>query len=371
MSQRLLCMYGWNSTLEDSFRGIIAESETAHLKTALARVIRSDRDRWIVVLERDGRLEEVEAIVLGGSPARKGRTRSTALPVTGDWVMVRDSEDPVIVESILPRSTRFSRKTKGETAHDRVAEQVLVSNVDIAILVCAAGHDWNPRRVERYLALVHESGARAVLVISKADLAGANGGIDSLVEEGKGIMHGGPVIAVSAKNHEGLEELVRLLEPGSTCALLGSSGAGKSTILNTLSGQHLEEVHEVRADDHRGRHTTVARHLYRLDGGQLLIDTPGLREIQLWVEARDIDSAFPDIMELALKCRYRDCTHVLERDCAVVKAIGEGILDPGRLESWRRLRGELNQLALRRGRAKSRRAQMLALRQKREYPAQD
>jgi ribosome biogenesis GTPase len=255
---------------------------------------------------------------------------------------------------------------KGETEHDKVAEQVLVANVDTAVLVCAAGYDWNPRRIERYLALVADSGAEAVLLVSKADLADS---VEALTEEGRALAPGITVLAVSSKTGSGIEALTELLVPGKTAALLGSSGSGKSSLLNALSGRSLERVHAVRADDHRGRHTTSRRSLYRLPTGALVIDTPGLREVQLWVDSEDIDAVFPEIESLSGSCRFRDCSHQTEPGCAVLAALERGEIEAQRLSSWRRLHDELDTLRTRRMLVQkwARRAEAVRWRQETRY----
>jgi len=262
-------------------------------------------------------------------------------PAVGDWVLVRsvpglDGTEGAagIVDSILPRRGFFARKVAGL----RQEAQVLAANVDLCLIATAAGRDFNPRRIERYLALAWEGGSKPILVVTKADLADDP---EELVQAAESLAFGAPVVATSAIDGRGMAELRSLLVPGSTAVLLGSSGAGKSTLLNALAEKDLAATGEVREDDQRGRHTTTARELFVLASGAMVIDTPGLREIQLWADEGGVDDAFPEIEELVALCRFRDCAHEAEPGCAVRTALEEGRLDPDRHASWRKLRREI------------------------------
>jgi len=261
-------------------------------------------------------------------------------PVTGDWVVLRDADGSwgrAVARAVLPRRSSIVRKAPGDTAYDRVESQALVANVDMVFIVMAAGHDWNPRRLERYMALAKASGAEPVVVMSKADLADDP---EALEAEAAGIARDAKRVLVCAPEGRGLERLAGLLGPGKTAVLLGSSGAGKSTIVNALAGEGLARVNAVREDDQRGRHTTTSRQLYRLGSGAMIIDTPGLRELQLWADEETVNQAFPEIEELASSCRFRDCSHRDEPGCAVRAALESGELDAGRYASWRKLARE-------------------------------
>jgi ribosome biogenesis GTPase len=267
--------------------------------------------------------------------------------VTGDWVLVKaEGETGLLLEAVLPRRTRLGRKAKGETGRDRVEEQVLVANVDLVVIVAAAGQDWNARRIERYVALAHDSGARVLVAVTKIDLSSDP---EALVARTREAAPGIDVIALSALTGHAMENLAARLEPGKTAVLIGSSGSGKSSLLNRLSGENLQAVQDVRADDHRGRHTTSSRSLFVLPSGALLVDTPGLREVQLWTEEEDVDAAFPEIEALAAGCRFKDCRHGREPGCAVRLALAEGRIDGKRLEAWLKLRLELSLLRTRGG----------------------
>jgi ribosome biogenesis GTPase len=268
-----------------------------------------------------------------------GRLRHEAasaaeLPAVGDWVALRDQT----IHAVLPRRSAFSRKA----AWSATEEQVLAANLDAVFVVSALNGDLNLRRLERYLTLAWESGATPVLVLTKADLCGDVGGALLSVEQ---VALGVGTHAVSNLTGEGLEELGPYLTPSKTIALLGSSGVGKSTLANRLVGEELQVTHEI-AEDGRGRHTTTSRQLIRLPGGALLVDTPGLREVQLWDADDGIQEAFSDVDELAAGCRFNDCAHLREPGCAVQTAIDEGRLPRERLQSYRQLQRELQRLAM-------------------------
>ncbi len=265
-----------------------------------------------------------------GSPAE--------LPAVGDWVAVaaRPDEAGGTVQAVLHRRTKFSRKTAWQAAE----EQVLAANVDVVLIVTSLNEDLNLRRLERYLTLAWESGARPVFVLTKADLAGD---VDEAVAEIASIAFGVPVVPVSNVTREGLDSLRAQLGPGITAALLGSSGVGKSTLVNTLAGEELLETREIR-DDGKGRHTTTRRELVQLPDGTLVIDTPGMREIQMWMADDGLEEAFEDVTELFGRCRFNDCAHESEPGCAVRAAIADGTLAPERWESYLKLQREMAHL---------------------------
>jgi ribosome biogenesis GTPase / thiamine phosphate phosphatase len=278
---------------------------------------------------------------LGGLPA--GRLAEHELPAVGDWVAARPlaGEQKALIEAVLPRRSAFTRKE----AWRRTSEQVVAANVDVVFLVSAFGLDVNPRRIERYLTAAWESGAEPVIVLNKADLAADPAAEATPVE---GVACGVPVLAVSATADDGLDALEARLGRGRTGALLGSSGVGKSTIVNVLCGREVLATGPVREDDQRGRHTTSHRELVPLPGGRgLLLDTPGMRELQLWADEETLDTTFADVADLAAECRFHDCSHEREPDCAIQAALADGSLAAERWASFRKLQRELRALAIR------------------------
>lgn len=265
-------------------------------------------------------------------------TTTADLPAVGDWVVVapRAGETSGTITALLPRRTKFSRKTAWQAAE----EQVLAANVDVAFLVTSLNEDLNLRRLERYLILAWESGARPVIVLTKADLHPAP---ELAVAEVETIAGGVPVYAISTVSGTGLELVRSELGAGLTAVLLGSSGVGKSTLVNTLAGEELLATQEIR-DDGKGRHTTTRRELVQLPGGALVIDTPGIRELQLWIADDGIGEAFEDVTELFGHCKFSDCAHDREPGCAVQAALESGALAAERWESYEKLQGELDHL---------------------------
>jgi ribosome biogenesis GTPase len=300
--------------------------------------------RVIITHVRDVRVRTARAERLAGISGRlrlAGR-RPEERPTVGDWVALRPREGSgrTLVHGVLPRRTAFVRRAAG----DHTVQQVLAANVDTVFLVMGLDRDYNPRRIERALVLAWESGAEPVIVLNKTDLCDDVEARRAYVEAAA---PGAPVVPVAAKRSEGLEGLSPWLRRGRTVALLGSSGVGKSTIVNRLLGEERQRTREVRQSDQRGRHTTTHRELLAIPGGGLLIDTPGLREIQIWATEEGLATAFEDIEALSVRCRFRDCAHEAEPGCAVRAAVEEGRLGPERLASFHKLRAELRSLEIR------------------------
>lgn len=260
-------------------------------------------------------------------------------PAAGDWAAVSSSgEGQGVIQALLPRKSKFSRKAAGQAA----VEQIVAANVDTVFLVTALNRDFNLRRLERYLALVWDSGANPVIILNKADLC-PDAAAKAVQTEA--VAAGVPVHTVSAVSGLGLDSLARYLEPGRTVALLGSSGAGKSTLVNALAGRELQKTQEIREADDRGRHTTTSRQLLPLPQGALLLDTPGMRQLKLWTAGDDLAGTFAEIDELVGQCRFSDCSHENEPGCAVVAALRQGLLDSARYENYKKLRRELAYLS--------------------------
>lgn len=257
-------------------------------------------------------------------------------PAVGDWVIIqaRLAEGRATIHGILPRKSKFSRKIAGDTTE----EQIIATNIDTVFLVNALNKDFNLRRIERYLTMAWESGANPVIILSKADLCDD---VEEKVAQVEAVAFGVPIHSISVTENLGLEEIIRYLQPGKTVALLGSSGVGKSTIINYLTGKEILKVQEIREDDDKGRHTTTHRELILLPDGGCMIDTPGMRELQLWESNEGISDTFKEIEELANKCYFSDCQHQNEPNCAVKAAIADGTLDYGRYQSYIKLQKEL------------------------------
>jgi len=277
---------------------------------------------------------ELEATVSG---RLKHHAASRAeLPAVGDWVAVRrrSDRDRGAIVAVLPRRSTFSRRMAGAVTD----EQIVAANVDVVFIVMGLDPDFNLRRLERYLLLARESGAAPVVLLTKPDLSDAVAGQRAAAAEIAGPM---PAHVVSPKLMQGLEHVAAYLTAGRTGALLGSSGVGKSTIINRLIGENVQKTRAVRASDARGRHTTSNRELIVLPGGGLIIDTPGMRELQLWDVGDAVRETFDDVDTIAAGCRFTDCRHRDEPRCAVKAAAADGRIDPRRLESYHKLQDEL------------------------------
>ena len=324
MSAGTLAALGWSDELEAAFTPYVERGFIP------ARVVAEHRGGYYVRSELGDRLAQA-----------RGRLRDDELwggmPAVGDWVVVCDAPgERFAIEALLPRRTKVSRKTPWLKAE----EHILVANVDTVVLVTGLDQDFNPRRLERYLTAAWDSGADPVIVLTKLDVCDDPG----KVAEAESVAVGVPVHPVSNVTGEGIDAVRELLEPARTFVLLGSSGTGKSTLANRLAGRTVMEIGGLR-NDGRGRHTTRHRQLLVMPGGAILIDTPGLRELQIW--EGDIDSAFADIAELASQCRFNDCAHSTEPDCAVREALESGELDEGRWTNYVKLQRELRSIEAR------------------------
>jgi len=325
-----LALYGWDAGWEAAFRPYadqgLVPARVAIEYNHLLRLYTATGD---VRAQHSGKL-------LHGAAGRH------AMAAVGDWVAIRRTpgERTAVIEAILPRRTHFSRKAAGELTE----QQVVAANLDVVFIVMGLDRDYNPRRLERYLVLVQASGARPQVLLSKADLVAD---VAPQIAECEAVAPEADVYAVSVRDGRGLDRVRAVLPAGQTGALLGSSGAGKSTLINHLLGSDVLATGAVRASDQRGRHTTRHRQLVPLPGGGLLIDTPGMRELQLWTAPETTTASFDDIEALAPGCHFTDCRHRTEPRCAVRAAVEAGELDAVRLESYHKLQDEARALEAR------------------------
>lgn len=326
----MLKTYGWSPALQHDFTPFAARGLVP------ARVVVQQRGLYRVVTE-GGELEGRISGRLAHEAAPLSRIGG-GYPVTGDWVAVELKGDAAVIAAVLPRATAFTRMAAGN-AKDM---QVVAANIDVALLAASLNADLNLRRLERYLATAYESGAEPVILLTKAD---ACPDPEPLIRSVREIAAGVPVLAVSVRSGQGLAELSALLAPGKTAVLLGSSGVGKSTLVNALAGVEKMATRAIREDDAHGRHTTTHRELILLPSGALILDTPGMRELALWDAQAGVAAAFAEttaeVELLARGCRFRDCAHDKEPGCAVQVALAEGSLDADRWRSFQKLQREL------------------------------
>jgi ribosome biogenesis GTPase / thiamine phosphate phosphatase len=318
---------GWCQIFEDAFQAAASAIDGA----VTARIVREDRGLYRAVANGTNFAAEVTGAF------RHAHAEPDAFPAVGDWVVATrvEGEDKLRIHHVLPRRTVFTRTAAGNTSD----VQVVAANVDTVFIVMGLDGDFNPRRAERYIALAYESGARPVIVLSKSDLAD---GLDDCVLEIEAVALGVPVHPISSIQRHGVDALAPYVAAGQTVACLGSSGAGKSTLINALLGNEVMATGAVRADDSRGRHTTTHRQLLTLPGGGSLIDTPGMRELQLTGDESSLGNAFEDVEALVKRCAFRNCTHGNEPGCAVREAMDNGELDPARYRSYEKLQRELD-----------------------------
>ncbi|HUZ82446.1 MAG TPA: ribosome small subunit-dependent GTPase A [Gaiellaceae bacterium] len=321
-TESLLQRLGWDDGWEAAFAGHRAAG------LAPARVAIQHRGAYDLATEEG----EVRA------SAATRFVRDDDLPGVGDWVGLDRGSG--LIEALLPRRTSISRKEVMQATR----EQILAANVDVAFLVQALPLDFNVRRLERYLAMAWESGAQPVVLLTKTDLV--DDVTPYLAEVEAVTLAACPVEAVSAKTGAGIETLRRFFDGNRTAVLLGSSGVGKSTIVNALVGEEVLATQEVREDDQRGRHTTSHRELILLPTGGVVLDTPGIRELQLW--DADLQQTFGDVEEVARRCRFTDCAHDQEPGCAIREALADGSLPPERWQSYVKLQRELEAVEVRR-----------------------
>ncbi len=320
----------------DAWPAVIA----AHPEARIARIVEQHRSGYIVAESVDeGYPAESLPEWQRAGGYRKGEATPESRPAVGDWVLVEGADATAKIVALLPRYSAIKRAAAGE----HYKQQLIAANVDTVFVVCGLDDDFNPRRIERYLLLVRSGGAEPVVVLSKADLAGAGraGAVEEAVADLAALgLEGLAVVPVNARDAASVDALAPWLHPGRTVVLVGSSGAGKSTLTNSLLGRDRMKTGEVRGSDSRGRHTTTHRALVPLPSGACLVDTPGMRELKPTGE-EDVTENFSDIEALAEQCRFRDCAHGREPGCAVRAAIEAGTLDAQRVANYYKLRDEV------------------------------
>ncbi|HEV7810376.1 MAG TPA: ribosome small subunit-dependent GTPase A [Candidatus Limnocylindrales bacterium] len=319
-----LDMLGWTPALAS------AHAPHAALGREPARVVAEDRGSY-QVLAATG---ELRAAVTGRFRFEADEDPS-AFPAVGDWVVVESGlGDETVIHALLPRRTALVRQAAGR----RTGAQVVGANLDIVFVVASLNGDLNPRRLERYVAAAWESGAQPIVLLTKADLE-TDTQVEAALAAVARVAAGAEVIVVSSVDGRGVDQVQGRIPVGCTVAFVGSSGVGKSTLLNRLAGAEIAATSAIRDDDGRGRHTTTRRELHLLPGGGLILDTPGMRELALW-DSEGLDQTFGDIEDVAVGCRFTDCSHGTEPGCAVRVALADGRLEPDRYASWQKLRRE-------------------------------
>ena len=296
---------------------------------SLGRVVGQYRDLYKIYTE-DG---EIIATLSGSN---YHNSKKADFPVVGDWVKYEryNKDSNAIINKVYDRKTVLSRKQAGK----KEEEQIIAANIDIIFIVTSLNHDFNPRRLERYLTIAWDSGAKPIIILNKSDLSND---IDKYIKEVEEIAFNTPYIVSSCVNQSGLEEIKEKIKPDKTAVLIGSSGVGKSSIINYLLDNEKQDVKTIREDDDKGRHTTTNRELFIIPSGGVIIDTPGMREIQLWVNKDSLGQVFNEIESLAKNCKFNDCSHTHEPGCAVKKAVKENILSEERLENYFKMQREI------------------------------
>ncbi|OQR56139.1 ribosome small subunit-dependent GTPase A [Bacillus sp. CDB3] len=321
MKQNILESFGWDSFFEN--QAVEKDYEVGRILLEHKHIYRIICNDGEYMAELSGKFRH-EAITKGD------------YPTVGDWVYIKkiENEKKAIIHRIFQRRSSFSRQEAGT----RTEEQIIAANVDYLFLVNALNHDFNVRRMERYLLLAYESGAMPIIVLTKSSLCED---VEQKIAETEAVAIGVPIFVVDSLAYVGIESLQQFVSLGKTIALVGSSGAGKSTLLNALTGTVVAKTGDIREEDSKGRHTTTHRELFQLPSGGLVIDTPGMRELQLWEGSGAIQTTFSDIEDLANTCHFRDCKHDGEPGCAVRGAIDNGIIPVERLLSYKKLQREL------------------------------
>lgn len=322
---------GWTEAFQESFDALGLDGLVP------ARVFREDKGFYQVYCQEGRFTAEVTGRFIHHTSGKAD------FPAVGDWVAVdiAKTDKTAVIHDLVKRASCFSRQSAGTST----GQQVLASNIDTAFLVSGMDQEFNPRRIERYLTLAGECRIPSVIVLNKVDLCEDT---DGPLKSMRAIAGEIPVLMVSALAGIGMGAFDEYLTPGRTTVFLGSSGVGKSTLINHLMGYQRQQIGEVREYDGKGRHTTTRREMIRLPDGAWVIDTPGMREIQLWADEESLKRAFEDVVIISAGCRFRDCEHLDEPGCAALAAVESGELDPKRLQSYLKQKEELRQDALKR-----------------------
>lgn len=319
---------GWNEFFEEQYERLDIKS------VSVGRVINGQKSQYRAIAEGGEIYLKVPGRMLRNSDL------SGVLPVVGDWVVYDPvpGEDKGTISSILPRFNSISRKVTGKKS-DR---QIIAANIDIMFIVSSFDSDFSINRLERYVTIAKSNNTEPIIILNKADLVED---VENYLEKVNQSLSGITLLTMSALEHIGVDSIFENIGKGKTAIMFGSSGVGKSTLINELLGEKKQKVEEVRAGDDKGRHTTSSRDLFLLSNGGMIIDNPGMREIQLWLDENELSLSFTDIEELSAECRYANCQHSKEPSCAVKEAIIEGKLTQRRLDSYHKIRKELKQLS--------------------------
>ena len=318
-----LIILGWDSFFEENSESFKQNG------FSFARIITEHKERYIAASEKGELSAEVTGKLLYSSES------NARLPKVGDWVaaIIYEDEKKAIIHDVLPRKSEFGRKASGS----KIQEQVIAANIDLLLIVQSLDANYNHRRMERYLTMAYEGKMQPVIVLNKSDICSD---AENIFREVKKVFTDVDVFAVSAETGKGINDLKEIIKKGKTCALVGSSGVGKSSIINRILGYDRQKVNEVRLTDSKGKHTTTSREIILIPGGGIIIDTPGMREFQLWSADSGLESVFPEIEELSVDCRFKDCSHTHEINCAVLNALQAGELSQERYDSYLKLRKE-------------------------------
>ncbi len=332
MAQHItLADLGWNKRFAADFKPY------AKLGWKPARLLRDNKISYGAIVIDGDDFDEID-VILGGKVYHDAAT-DAELPAVGDWVAVELSEDDAVIRARLPRQSCFSRRSAGQSAE----EQVIAANVDVVIVVTDAGPDFSLRRMERYFTLIIRSGARPVVVLNKADLFTEKEN-QSAADQIRALSPDTPIHITSVLKRKGLRVLRDYLKLGVTVVFIGSSGVGKSAMINALLGDDWQFTDEVNAITGKGRHTTTARELIILPKGGILVDNPGIKEVQMWTDETILRESFADIEQIALQCRFRDCRHGTDTGCAIRAAVQDGKIEASRIEGYLNLDDEIEKL---------------------------